>query len=174
MQVLGVDPGSQLTGWGLITGTASSPRLVDGGVIRLGREQDFARRLARLHADFHALVARLSPTVAAVEAPFHGASARSALQLAHARGVILAVLATAEIEVVEYSPAAVKKAVTGNGRADKEQVAAMMRRSLTLEAGRLPHDLTDALAVALCHLGASGFREAVRRAENRGRARPTK
>jgi crossover junction endodeoxyribonuclease RuvC len=164
VKVLGIDPGSQLTGWGLLGGSAARPRLIEAGVIRLGSRQHFAQRLALLQGELRSLVERLAPTVAAVEAPFHGASARSALQLAHARGVILAVLAAAEVEVVEYAPAVVKKTVTGNGRADKEQVAAMVRRSLALEEGPLAHDLTDALAVALSHLAASRFNDAVRRA----------
>jgi crossover junction endodeoxyribonuclease RuvC len=163
--VLGIDPGSRSTGWGLVGGTPSRPLLLDGGVIRLGSEASFARRLARLQSALSAVVEKARPTVAAVESPFHGSSARSALLLAHARGVILAVLAAAEIEVVEYAPAAVKKAVTGDGRADKEQVATMVCRTLGKEAENLPHDHSDALAVALCHLVESRFRAAVRRTE---------
>jgi len=163
--VLGVDPGSQTTGWGLLGGTASRPQLLDGGVVRLGRSGSFAGRLARLHQDLTAVVERLRPGVAAVEAPFHGASARSALRLAHARGVVLAVLAAAGVEVAEYSPAAVKKAVTGSGRADKEQVASMVFRQVGEEFAAHPHDLSDALAVALCHLSHCGFDSAVQRAE---------
>jgi crossover junction endodeoxyribonuclease RuvC len=118
--------------------------------------------LARLHQDLTILVERLQPDVAAVEAPFHGASARAALLLAHARGVVLAVLAAAGVEVVEYAPAAVKKAVTGNGRADKEQVASMVCRQIGEDLDASPHDLSDALAVALCHLSHCGFSAAVK------------
>jgi crossover junction endodeoxyribonuclease RuvC len=163
--VLGVDPGSLTTGWGLLGGTASRPRLLDSGVVRLGRSGSFAGRLARLHQELTTVVERLRPGVAAVEAPFHGASARSALRLAHARGVVLAVLAAAGVEVVEYAPAAVKKAVTGNGRADKEQVATMVFRQVGEELAARPHDLSDALAVALCHLSHCGFSAAVQQAE---------
>ena len=137
-------------------------------MIRLGADRSLARRLARLQGALVALVEKAKPTVAAVESPFHGASARSALQLAHARGVILAVLAAADVEVVEYAPAAVKKAITGNGRADKEQVATMVRRTLGKEADNLPHDHSDALAVALCYLAESRFRAAVRKTEGKG------
>ncbi len=115
-----------------------------------------AERLGWLHERFQEMVDRLQPDAAAVEATFHGASARSALHLAHARGVILAVLAQAGIPVAECAPATVKKAVTDNGRADKLQVRAMVCRQLGLETDQ-PDDLTDALAVALCHVHSLRF-----------------
>jgi crossover junction endodeoxyribonuclease RuvC len=164
LSVLGVDPGSLATGWGLLEGAPSDPVLVDYGCVRLDGRLPLASRLARLHRELAALVERLQPSVAAVESPFHGPSARSALQLAHARGVILAVLADAGIEIAEYTPTAVKKAVTGAGRADKEQVRQMVRRLLRRREGWESHDISDALAVALCHLTSSSYREAVGRA----------
>jgi crossover junction endodeoxyribonuclease RuvC len=168
LRILGVDPGSLATGWGVIEGTASRPVLVECGVLRARRSADpLATRLAGLKRDLEELLPRLRPTVAAVETPFHGASARSALFLAHARGVILAVLADARVEVAEYSPAAVKKAVTGNGRADKDQVAAMVGRLLGEAVGERSRDLSDALAVALCHQACSRYGDAVGRAGTR-------
>jgi crossover junction endodeoxyribonuclease RuvC len=101
------------------------PVLLACGEIALGSEAPFALRLARLHAAIVAVAQEHRPAEAAVEAPFHGISARSALQLAHARGVVIAALAASGLTVVEYSPATVKKAVTGNGRAEKAQVQAM-------------------------------------------------
>ncbi len=161
MSILGVDPGSLATGWGLLQGSPSKPVLMEYGVVRLDDGLPLAPRLARLQGEFAELVGRVKPTVAAVEAPFHGPSARSALQLAHARGVILAVLAAAGVEIAEYTPAAVKKAVTGNGRAEKTQVREMVLRLLRRREGWRSHDISDALAVALCHLTTSAFREAV-------------
>lgn len=153
MRILGVDPGSRISGWGLLSGTVNRPLLVDCGIVKLPRTVPFAERLYRLHATFDELVRRLEPTHAAVELPFHGVSARSALQLAHARGVVLASLAGAAIEVAEYTPAAVKKAVTGSGRADKEQVMRIIGHLLALPRDMAPTpDLCDALAVALCDL----------------------
>ena len=164
MRVLGVDPGSRITGWGLLSGTANRPRLIDCGTVDLPSRASFPERLHLLQCSFQTLVRRLEPTHAAVEAPYHGVSARSALQLAHARGVILATLASVRIDVAEYAPAAVKKAVTGNGRAGKDQVAGMVERLLTLPADvpRSP-DLCDALAVALCDLAQRSFARAVER-----------
>lgn len=169
-RILGIDPGSQVTGWGLLAGSAAEPRLLEAGVLRLGAG-DLAKRLALLQEQLAQLVSRLRPTAAAVESPFHGASARSALQLAHARGVILAVLAAAEVEVAEYTPATVKKAVTGSGRADKRQVASMVGRLLGGPPPSGSHDLTDALALALCHLASAAHRAAVSRARDSRPAR---
>jgi crossover junction endodeoxyribonuclease RuvC len=169
LSILGVDPGSLAAGWGLLEGSPADPVLLDCGLVRLDDRLPLARRLALLHGEFAELVERVQPSVAAVEAPFHGPSARSALQLAHARGVILAVLAGAGIEIAEYTPAAVKKAVTGNGRAEKGQVREMVLKLLRRQESWRSHDISDALAVALCHLTTSAFQEAVGRARERPR-----
>jgi len=169
LKILGVDPGSWNTGWGLLQGPDPAPRLIDCGVIRLQRGQALALRLSRLQLELTQVVSRLGPDCAAVESPFHGASARSSLQLAHARGVVLAVLAGAGIDVAEYTPATVKKSVTGNGRADKRQVAEMVGRILGQALEREREDLTDALAVSICHLSHLGFDRALRRSETGAR-----
>ena len=127
----------------------------------------FPERLARLQNELREVVERLEPTSAAVEAPFHGVSARSALQLAHARGVILAVLGNAGLSVTEYAPAAIKKSVTGDGRAEKARISAMVIQLLGQGVERERHDVHDALAVALCHLSTAAFQEAVRRSSGR-------
>jgi crossover junction endodeoxyribonuclease RuvC len=176
MRVLGVDPGSAITGWGLLEGPAPSPRLVESGVIRLGGSGvEFAEKLHRLSLSLTDLVVRLGPTAAAVEAPFHGVNARSALQLAHARGVVLATLAGAGVPVAEYAPATVKQAVAGNGRAGKDQVQAMVVRLLGVDALPGPSDRADALAVALCHVHSAAFSRAIARQgrdDGRGRREP--
>jgi crossover junction endodeoxyribonuclease RuvC len=159
-----VDPGSIVTGWGLIGGEPARPVRLDGGVIRLGGEPaDLPRRLSRLQQELTALVRRLRPTSAAVESPYLGANARSAFQLAQARGVALAVLAGAGLDVAEYTPATVKKAVTGNGRAPKEQVRSMVSHLLGGPAANAPFDVTDAMAVALCHACSRRHRALVER-----------
>jgi len=123
--------------------------------------------MARLHEALREVVARVRPTAAAVESPFHGASARSALQLAHARGVILAVLGGAGLSVTEYAPAAVKKSMTGDGRADKARISAMVVQLLGRRVESERHDVHDALAVALCHLSSAAFQRAVERSAGR-------
>jgi crossover junction endodeoxyribonuclease RuvC len=167
-RILGVDPGSLVTGWGLIGGFPSRPEWIDAGVIRLGSAPDgLAHRLSRLQDELTALVERLRPTCAAVESPYHGVNPRSSFQLAQARGVVLAVLAGAGVAVTEYTPATVKKSVTGNGRASKAQVRVMVAHLLGPQARAGSDDLTDALAVAVCHAGSSRHRALVREAQAR-------
>ena len=163
MLVLGVDPGSVRTGWALIEGTASSPVMLRADVIALPRSLGFSLRLAALKDQFDAVLDLQLPDVAVVESPFQGVNPRSALQLAHARGVILAALGERGIPVEEYAPATIKKTVTGSGRADKDQVRRMVQAVLavTLEAGA--HDLSDALAAAYCHLAHGNLKAAIER-----------
>src|SRR5882724_13296253 len=134
MLILGLDPGSLHTGYGLLEKRGSA----------LGV-------LAHLFACLHELLERHHPDVAVVESPFHGMNARSLIVLAQARGALLATIAGHGVEVREYSPAEVKVAVTGNGRAGKDQVARMVRLLLSLgDEKALAADATDALALALC------------------------
>ncbi len=161
MRVLGVDPGSVATGWALLEGDSRRQRVVECDVIQLPRRLAFAARLALLQQELARVLQVLQPDAAAVESPFHGRSVRSVLQLAHARGVILAVLSGSNLTVDEYSPAEVKKSVTGSGRAGKEQVAHMVARLLGPAVGSASHDLSDACAVALCHLAGLGTRQAL-------------
>lgn len=123
-----------------------------------------ADRLARIHAEILRVVALYAPSEAAVEAPFHGISARSALQLAHARGAVLAALGSCRLPVSEYSPATIKLSVTGNGRAEKAQVAAMVIRLVAGKSLSGSSDAADAAAAALCHLFASTLAAALERA----------
>ena len=155
MLILGLDPGSVHTGYGLLERHGSALRAVDLGRFSCPRGLALPARLAFLCERLGELLARHPPDLAVLEEPFHGMNARSLIVLAQARGALLAVLAGRGIEIREYSPAEVKSAVTGNGRADKEQVARMVRllvRLDGLEAARraLASDATDALAVAIC------------------------
>jgi crossover junction endodeoxyribonuclease RuvC len=151
--ILGLDPGSLHTGFGLVEKRGSVLEVKEAGRISLPRDLAVPVRLARLAAELGGLVERCRPDLAVLETPFHGMNSRSLIVLAEARGVLLAVLAGRGIEIREYSPAEVKSAVTGNGRADKGQVARMVRLLLTVEKAHgdgWPSDATDALALALC------------------------
>ena len=153
MLILGIDPGSLHTGYGLVEKTGrggTTFRVVDAGRFSGPRDLALPARLARLAAGLQELLDRHPPDLAALESPFHGMNARSLIVLAQARGALLAALAGRGIEIREYTPAEVKSAVTGNGRADKEQVARMVRLLLGVAGGGWPSDATDALAVALC------------------------
>ncbi len=150
MIVLGLDPGSQHTGWGFIERRGSSLVALDFGRISCTRGVSLAERLAHMSRELRRLVAERRPDYAAVETPFHGPSARSLIVLAQARGALLAVLGEIGVDTAELAPAEVKLAVTGSGRADKTQVARMVRLLLALSLEPLAADTTDALAVAIC------------------------
>jgi crossover junction endodeoxyribonuclease RuvC len=161
--VLGVDPGSVRTGWALVEGTAATPVMIGADIIALPRNLSFPLRLAALGEQFEKILDLQHPDVAVVESPFHGINARSALQLAHARGVILAALGQRGIPVEEYSPATIKKTVTGSGRADKDQVRRMVQAVLAVPLKAGQSDLSDALAAAYCHLAHGSLRAAIER-----------
>lgn len=149
MLILGLDPGSVATGYGLVDKRGAEVSLVEVGTLSCPARLPLAERLAGISSQLDELLARRPPATAVLEAPFHGRNSRSLIVLAQARGALLAALGGRGIEVREYTPAEVKSAVTGNGRADKQQVARMVRLLLGLE-GEWASDATDALAVALC------------------------
>ena len=153
MIILGVDPGSHATGYGVIS-TGPVVRMLDGGVIRTGRNAPLCDRLLAIHRELTTVIDRHGPTAMAVEDLFNAKNARSSLVLGHARGVILLAGASAGLSVAEYAPREVKKALTGNGAAAKEQVRFMVMRLLALKDSP-PLDQSDALAVALTHAGRS-------------------
>ena len=150
MIVLGVDPGSLRTGYGVVETDGRHHRLVEMGVITPGPRGPLPEKLSHIHAGVSALIERLRPDALAVEDVFHAANTRTALVLGHVRGVVLLAGAERGVPVHEYAPATVKQQITGFGRAEKGQVAFMVTRLLELAKGAEPGDATDALAVALC------------------------
>jgi len=150
LRVLGIDPGSQVAGWGLVRRQGSVLTFEAGGALRPKRGLTFAQRLECLHRELSVLIDEHRPDAFAIEAVFHAQHARSALQLGHARGVLVLAAAQRDLAVHEYPPATVKKAVTGSGSADKEAVRKMVCLLLKAEI-KGPLDTTDALAVAICH-----------------------
>lgn len=158
MRILGVDPGSVTTGFGVIDYERGRLRLVEQGAITTTRGAELADRLCRIHEELAAVITRTRPEAAAVEAPFAGQNARSLIQLAHARGVVLLAARMAGLPLFEYSPRSVKSAVAGYGGAEKVQVAKLVRMlipdcaTLVMSA-----DASDALAVAICHAHSSGL-----------------
>ncbi len=150
IRILGVDPGSGATGWGVIDVTGARLTFVAAGVVRPKRAQSRAGRLAAIHQALSALIADHQPNEAAVEETFVNASPRDALVLGEARGVALLAPALAGIAVAEYAANTIKKSVVGRGHAEKAQVAAMVRVLLPT-SGEQAADAADALAVAICH-----------------------
>ncbi|MFN8061972.1 MAG: crossover junction endodeoxyribonuclease RuvC [Vicinamibacterales bacterium] len=152
MRVLGIDPGSVRTGYGCIESVGGRHRLVASGTIATRATASFPDRLVTIHRALAEVMASTRPDCVAVETLFHAANARSALVLGHARGVALLAARQASLAIVEYSPAEVKRAVVGYGRAEKAQVQHMVTRLLGLKVMPSPFDTSDALAVAICHL----------------------
>lgn len=154
MKVFGVDPGSRVTGFGVIESSGTRLACLDYGKIeglKGGGSSDFAQRLVRIYRGLKERIAQHQPEVVAVEKVFHAVNVQTALKLGHARGVILLAAAEAGVPILEYSPLEIKKSVVGYGRAEKTQVQMMVKTLLNLRRVPQPHDAADALAVAICH-----------------------
>jgi crossover junction endodeoxyribonuclease RuvC len=150
LRILGLDPGSLFTGYALVEKKGSRLRAIDSGRIACHRKAPLSERLGTLSAELEVVVDQTKPDAAALESVFQGLNPKSLIVLAQARGALLAVLSRRQVQVREYSPTQVKTAVSGYGRADKQQVAAMVQRILGLDAAGLSSDETDALAIAIC------------------------
>jgi crossover junction endodeoxyribonuclease RuvC len=151
--VLGVDPGTAVTGYGVVEAEPGRPgRLVECGVLRTDARTDLAQRLATLHEGMGDLLRQHHPDVVAVEGIFYAKNVRTTLVLSHARGVILLAAAQAGVPVAEFAPAAVKKAVVGRGRATKAQVGFMVQQLLRLRQAPRPPDAADGVAIALAYV----------------------
>lgn len=167
--LLGVDPGSLNLGYGVLDVRGGRFVHLAHGTIRASRSQPLHQRLALLYSGLVRVVDEHQPQAVAIERVFAARNVASALTLGQARGMILLLAGQRELGVAEYSAAEVKKAVTGNGRASKDQVAAMVRRILGRALEDAGADSTDALAVALCHATEARLRRAIERAERSGR-----
>ena len=152
MRIFGIDPGSERTGYGCVESDGRRHRLLLSGAIASRRSDAFSARLLRIHRELTALLRECRPDCVAIENLFHANNVRSALKLGHARGVAMLAAVESGCPVVEYTPAEIKRAVVGYGRAEKHQVAQMIRLLLGLDRPPSPFDATDALAVAICHL----------------------
>ena len=151
MRVIGIDPGTVVCGYGVIDSVGSKMKAVDYGAIRVKQEMTFPERLVFIHQGITEVIRRHKPDVAAVEQLFVGKSVRSAMRTGEGRGVAVLTAALENLPVHEYTPAEVKKAVVGAGRAHKTQVQEMVRIILALEKIPKPQDAADALAIAICH-----------------------
>jgi crossover junction endodeoxyribonuclease RuvC len=150
VRVLGIDCGTERTGYGVIESDGVRHVMIDAGVIITDVRQPLATRLLAIRDELRAIVERHSPDCAAVEDVFHAVNARSALKLAHVRGVALLLAAESRLPLGEYSPMEVKMSVVGYGRAEKAQVQLMVKSLMSLDR-QLPEDASDAVAVAICH-----------------------
>lgn len=153
MRVLGIDCGSEFTGYGVVESTAAGDLVaLAAGAIRLSTRDPLPARLASVFRGLSDVIERHRPDVVAIEDVFYAANAKSALKLGHVRGVAMLSAATYGLEVAEYAPLSIKSAVVGYGKAEKVQVQEMVTRLLKLPERPEPPDVADALAIAICHL----------------------
>ena len=149
--ILGIDPGTIVMGYGLITVQGHTASLLEMGVLKPGKVKDGYKKLQLIFNTVSGLITKYQPTDFAIEAPFFGKNVQSMLKLGRAQGVAIAAAMRHGLEVTEYSPKKVKQSITGNGNADKEQVMKMLQTILSFKESPKYYDATDALAVALCH-----------------------
>jgi crossover junction endodeoxyribonuclease RuvC len=152
MRVLGIDCGSQSTGFGIIDSDGEDHRTVIFGAIRLQSKEKFSQKLLTIHKELQQLILNYSPDVGAVEDQFYLSNFKSVLKLGQVKGVVILTAANAGVPIFEYTPLTIKSAVTGYGRAEKHQVQVMVRNILHLKDCPKPHDAADALALAICHI----------------------
>jgi crossover junction endodeoxyribonuclease RuvC len=175
VRVLGIDPGSETTGWGVIEGNSNgqSYRVVEFGAIKLSSAATFASRLLKISRALEEVIERLKPEHCAIEEAFYSVNPKVTLKLGQVRGVALLAAESAGLEIAEYSPRRVKQTVAGYGNADKQQVQEMIRILLSLKSVPEPHDAADALAVAICHFHHAGVSQRLMVAEARSKFNPT-
>lgn len=151
--IIGIDPGTNVMGYGILGIKARKPELIALGVVKLNKFDSHYVRLLRIHERVIGLVEQFLPDEMAIEAPFFGKNVQSMLKLGRAQGVAMAAALSRDIPITEYEPRKIKMAITGNGAASKEQVREMLRRILKISSDQLDIELdaTDALAAALCH-----------------------
>jgi crossover junction endodeoxyribonuclease RuvC len=152
MLILGIDPGTAITGYGLVEGEGDDLTLVAYGAITTSSDWPLPERLQRIYQELTALIEDQQPTAVAVEELFFSKNVRTALSVGQARGVALLAAANAGLPIHEYTPLEVKQAITGYGRATKDQVQRMVRMLLALDSVPQPDDAADAIAVAICHI----------------------
>jgi crossover junction endodeoxyribonuclease RuvC len=150
--ILGIDPGTTVMGYGIIKSLGKNTEVLTLGVLKLDKYADYALKLKKIFDRTVGLIDEYKPDELAIEAPFFGKNVQSMLKLGRAQGVAIAAAMSRELVVVEYAPKKIKQAITGNGNASKEQVAAMLQQQLNFEFDNQYFDATDGLAAAFCHL----------------------
>ncbi|MEK6546352.1 MAG: crossover junction endodeoxyribonuclease RuvC, partial [Nitrospinota bacterium] len=163
MRVLGIDPGSSVTGYGIVDEHNGSLKAIVWGIIRTSNKTPFPERLKTIHDRLTEIILKYSPDAASIENLFFAENAKSALKLGQVKGAAILAAANQSIKVAEYSPLEIKQAVAGYGRADKGQIQNMVFRLLNIsdfetKKSKIPFDASDALAIAICHINTSNFK----------------
>jgi crossover junction endodeoxyribonuclease RuvC len=151
-RVMGLDPGSETTGYGIIDTDGRKHVVVEFGAIRARTGMDFSERLLNIASKIEAIIERTRPECFAIEETFYAVNIKTALKLGHVRGAAIVAAARSGLAIFEYSPLEIKSAIVGYGRAEKQQVQEMVKILLKMATIPQPHDAADALAVAICHI----------------------
>jgi crossover junction endodeoxyribonuclease RuvC len=169
MRVLGIDPGSETLGWGIVDGDVSKYVGIDFGVVKSNTRQMFSKRLANIYDGVAKIVEKFNPDVLSIEEAFYAANVSVALKLGQVRGVVLLLAEQRGLAIAEYAPRLIKQAVVGYGNAEKQQVQEMVKLLLRMKTVPSPHDAADALAVAICHMHHAGMRDRIDKALKKAR-----
>jgi crossover junction endodeoxyribonuclease RuvC len=161
MRVLGIDPGSETLGWGIIEGSGLKYAAVDFGVVKSNPRHAFSKRLANIYDGVSAVIESFQPDVVSIEEAFYAVNAGVAIKLGQVRGVMLLLAEQRGITIAEYAPRLIKQTVVGYGNAQKHQVQEMVKVLLRLKTAPAPHDAADALALAICHFHHAGMRNKI-------------
>ncbi len=153
MRILGIDPGTAITGFGVIDYDGKGFKFVDAGVIRTPKEQPMNERLSTVYDEMHELLKEFKPDVMSIELLFFARNVTTAMTVGQSRGIVMLAATQSGIPIYEYTPMQVKQAVTGYGKADKKQIQEMVKKLLKLDQIPKPDDAADGLAVAITHAG---------------------
>jgi len=167
MRVLGIDPGSETLGWGLVEGSGLKYAAVDFGTVKSSPKLPFPQRLAKIYAGLTDVIDRHSPDALSIEEAFYAANVSVAMKLGQVRGVVLLLAEQRGLAIAEYAPRLIKQTVVGYGAAEKHQVGEMVRILLRLKEAPKPHDVADALAIAICHFHHAGVKDRIAKAINK-------
>ena len=165
MRVLGIDPGSETLGWGVVEGNGLKYKLVDFGTVRSNTRETFSKRLLNVYSGVSEIVERFSPDVVSVEDAFYALNVQVAMKLGQVRGCVLLLAEQRGLEIAEYAPRLIKQTIVGHGNAEKQQVGQMVKILLRLDDIPKPHDAADALATAICHFHHAGMRNKIARSK---------
>ncbi len=152
MLVLGIDPGTATTGYGVVESVQGRANMITYGTIRTAADLPMELRLLKIYREFNTLLDEFQPDAVAIEELFHFKNAKTVISVAQSRGVLLMTAAARDLELAEYTPLQVKQAVSGYGNAEKKQVQIMVQKILRMEQVAKPDDAADALAIAICHI----------------------
>lgn len=161
MRVLGIDPGSETLGWGVVDGSGSNYVLVEFGTVKSNPRHAFSKRLLNIYNGVAEVMAEHSPDVLSVEDTFYAVNVSVALKLGQVRGLMLLLAEQRGIEVAEYAPRLIKQTVVGYGNAEKQQIQQMVKLLLKMKTVPTPHDAADALAIAICHFHHAGLSDRI-------------